>query len=78
MLSCRHEVSRQKRIISNFEEKQTTLEVKLKNAEKALEASREKNRIITDNLDARDSTMFNRLITESPLSGMIYIFRLMT
>ena len=74
MLSCRHEISRQKRIISNFEEKQETLEVRLKNAEKALEASREKNRIITDNLDARDSTMFNRLITESPLSGMIYFF----
>ena len=65
---AKHEVNRQKRIISNYEEEQVTVQVKLKNAEKALEAAREKNKIITENINTKDTSMFNRLITESPLS----------
>merc|ERR1711935_1090799 len=64
----RHELNRHKRLVSNHEEEQVTLRVKLTSAEKALEASREKNRIISSNLDLRDTTVFDRLITESPLS----------
>ena len=64
----RHELTRHKRLVTNHEEEQVTLRVKLATAEKALEASREKNKIISENLDSRDTTIFNRLITESPLS----------